>query len=236
MMKNNYKEPLADQYHILRISRGYERLKELGTVKQFPKNYIFDFRERPPESCYLLVTGRVKVYEDSYSGEHRVYNIMRSGSLFLEEYALFPKPCPVLFTTLTASEIVVIDRCDLIRAMKSDIDISLDLLDSVCGKFVSSMETQRIGSRQNTEWKICRMIISDLENYGEKYKDGMYVKDKISHQMTAEILGLNRVTVTRKLKKLAEMGLISKHKGHLYVPDIDALLTYMDSLELEEDQ
>ena len=232
-MNNHYTEPLQDQYHILRIGRGYERLKALGTVKSFPKNYIFDFRERPPACCYLIITGRVIVYEDSYEGEHRVYNLMRSGSLMLEEYLLFPKPCPVLFRTLVNTEMAVIDRCDLIRAMKSDIDISLDLLDSVCGKFVSSMETQRIGSRQNTEWKICRMLISDLENYGEPYKNGMILKEKISHQMTADILGLNRVTVTRKLKKLAAMGLISKLNGFTYVPDIDALLTYMDQMELQ---
>ena len=231
-MKTNYTEPLTDQYHILRISRGYERLKELGTAKTVPQNYIFDFRERPPEKCYLILDGRIMVYEDSYEGEHRVYNIMRTGSLILEEYVLFPKPCPVLFKTLMPTEVVEIDRCDLIRAMKSDIDISLDLLESVCGKFVSSMETQRIGSRQNSEWKICRMIISDIENYGEPYKDGMIVKEKISHQMTADILGLNRVTVTRKIRKLTDMGLVSRHNGHLYVPDIDALLTYMDSLEL----
>ena len=30
-------------------------------------------------------------YEDTFNGEHRVYNIMRNGSLFLEEYVLFPK-------------------------------------------------------------------------------------------------------------------------------------------------
>ena len=61
----------------------------------------------------------IMAYEDAFDGEHRVYNIMRSGSLFLEEYVLFPKPCPVLFETITDSELLKINRCDLIRAFKS---------------------------------------------------------------------------------------------------------------------
>ncbi|MBQ9156089.1 MAG: Crp/Fnr family transcriptional regulator, partial [Eubacterium sp.] len=178
-MEAKYTDPLQDQYHILRNRRNRQRLEKLGTLKHFKKNHIFDYREQVPDGFFMIKSGRVIVYEDSYEGEHRVYNVMRSGSLILEEYALFPKPCPVLFKTLVDSDLIQINRCDLIRAMKSDIDIVLDLLESVCGKFVSSMETQRIGTRQNAEWKVCRMIISDIENYGRPYEGGMIVKEKI---------------------------------------------------------
>jgi len=230
-MEQKYVDPLKDQYHILQNKRSCLRLEKIGTPKRFPKGYIFDYRDKAPEHFYLIQKGRIMVYEDSYLGEHRVYNIMRSGSLILEEYVLFPKPCPVLFKTLVTTDLIQIDRCDLIRAMKKDVDIALDLLESVCGKFVSSMEEQRIGPRQHAEWKICRMILSDLDNYGAPHENGMVVSRKISHQMLADILGLNRVTVTRILKKLRESGLISYHEGLLYVPDLKAFMHYMDELE-----
>ena len=230
-MKRIYTDPLKDQYHILSNKRDLNRLEKIGTLRHFPKDYIIDFRDRAPECFYLILKGRIMVYEDSYQGEHRVYNIMRSGSLILEEYVLFPKPCPVLFKTLTHSELVEIDRCELIRAMKKDIDISLDLLESVCGKFVSSMEEMRIGPRQHAEWKICRMILSDLDNYGLPLDGGMVVREKISHQMLADILGLNRVTVTRIIKKLRDQGLISQRNGLMFVPDIQVFLDHMDDLE-----
>lgn len=224
---------MQDQYHILRINRNIERLEKLGETHFYPKGYIFDFRDRCPDAIYYIKKGRVMAYEDSYDGDHRVYNIMRSGSLFLEEYVLFPKPCPVLFKTVADSELLKIDRCDLIRAFKTDIDVVLDILDSVCNKFCSSMETQRIGIKQDAEWKLCRMIISSFENYGKPYKNGMILKEKISHQMLADLLGMNRVTVSRKFKKLRDLGLISQENGYTYLPDIDAFLDYMDQLELQ---
>ena len=223
---------MQEQYHILRINRSIERLEKLGSSHRYPKGYIFDYREHSPDSIYYIKKGRIMAYEDTFNGEHRVYNIMRNGSLFLEEYVLFPKPCPILFETITDSELLKINRCDLIRAFKSNIDIVLDILDSVCNKFCASMESQRIGAKQTAEWKLCRMLISDFENFGKPYKNGMLLKERVSHQMLADILGMNRVTVSRKFKKLRELGLISQQDGYLYLPDINAFLDYMDQLEL----
>lgn len=232
-MNDDKKQIMDDQYHILHMNRGIERLEKLGTTRVYPKGYIFDYREKHPDAIFYIKKGRVIAYEDSYDGDHRIYNVMSSGSLFLEEYVLFPRTCPVLFKTLTDSEMLIIDRCDLMRALKSDIDITLDLLDSVCNKFCSSMETQRIGIKQDAEWKLCRLIISTFENYGHTYRDGMILNEKVSHQMLADLLGMNRVTVSRKFKKLRDLGLISQENGHLYLPDIDAFLNYMDQLEFQ---
>ncbi len=232
-MNDDKKQLMDDQYHILHINRTSTRLEKLGTTHVYPKGFIFDFREKEPDAIYYIKRGRIIAYEDSYDGDHRIYNIMSSGSLFLEEYVLFPRTCPVLFKTLTDSELLKIHRCDLIRAFKSDVDVTLDILDSVCNKFCASMETQRIGIKQDAEWKLCRMLISTFENYGRAYKDGMILNEKVSHQLLADLLGMNRVTVSRKFKKLRDLGLISQESGHLYLPDIDAFLTYMDQLEFQ---
>lgn len=234
-MSNEKIQLMPDQYHILRISRNPERLEKLGETHFYPKGHIFDFREQCPDAIYFIKKGRVLAYEDSYDGDHRIYNIMRSGSLFLEEYVLFPRPCPILFQAVADSELIKIDRCVLMRAFKSDIDIVLDILESVCSKFSSSMEAQRIGIKQDAEWKLCRMIISSFENYGKPYKNGMILTEKISHQMMADLLGLNRVTVSRKYKKLRDLGLITQENGSICMPDIDAFLEYMDGLEQRED-
>ena len=231
MTINEYIDPLQDQYHILNTSRGLDRLEKLGTSKRFPAHYIFDYRDRVPERFLVLKHGKIQAFEDSYEGEHRVYNIMYPGSIIMEEYVLFPKPCPILFETATECDIIQIERCDLIRAMKKDVDIALDLLESVCVKFTASMEDHRVGPRQKSEWKICRMILSELKSNGVPYKGGVISKERLSHQTIADLLGLNRVTVTRKMNNLVEMGLVAREKGYLYVPNISKLHFYMEELE-----
>ena len=230
-MHRKYKDSMKDNYHILHINRGIERFEKIGTQKKYPKGYRFDFTDRSPDSFFVIKTGQIIAYEISHDGKYRVYNIMANGSLFLEEYTLFSLPCPVTFETVMDSEIIEVNRCDLVRAMKTDIDLVLDVMESLSEKFVSSMEQLRLGPRQDAEWKICRMLLSYANTYGIRHDNGILITQKVSHQMIADLLGMNRVTVSRKLKELAEQGLIDSVNSRIFIPDIEAISSHMHHME-----
>ena len=220
------------QYHLLYLPRGIERLAALGECRKYKKNTVIGKVGEVPDACYVVKTGRVVCYEFSYSGDQRVYNIMEPGSMFMEECLLFDKPCPVEFKTLEECELIIIDKCNLKRAFKHNIDIVMDVCESLSTKFLSSMEHLRLGPRQSAEWKICKMLLIYAGHYGELQQDGSYLLNRrISHQMMADILGMNRVTVTRQMQQLAEQGLIDKEDGRLCFRDIEALEHHMISLE-----
>ena len=142
-MDDNY------QYHLLYLPRGIERLEKLGTCGTYPKNMELNTPGTVPDCCYLVKSGRVLCYEFSYNGDQRVYNIMEPGSMFMEECLLTDMECPVIFKTLDECELVRIDKCDLKRAFKHDIDVVMDVCESLSTKFLSSMEHLRLGPRQS---------------------------------------------------------------------------------------
>ena len=74
-MNDDKKQIMDDQYHILHMNRGIERLEKLGTTRVYPKGYIFDYREKHPDTIFYIKKGRVIAYEDSYDGDHRIYNV-----------------------------------------------------------------------------------------------------------------------------------------------------------------
>ncbi|MBQ9015087.1 MAG: Crp/Fnr family transcriptional regulator [Firmicutes bacterium] len=222
-------------YHLLYIPRGIERLEKLGRREIVPKDTILNEIDEIPDFCYVVRSGQVLCYEISYAGDQRVYNIMEPGSLFLEECMLFDKPCPIQFRTLDQCELIRIEKCDLKRALKRDIDIVMDVCESLSTKFLSAMEHLRLGPRQSASWKICKMLLIYIAHYGKQQEDGSWLLSRrFSHQMIADILGLNRVTVTRKLKELKELGLVDSADGVLRFPDIHALEEHMQGLEISE--
>ena len=236
MSDNNTIQPDNDYlFHLLYIPRGIERLEKLGKRMIVPKETILNEVGEIPDCCYVVRSGQVLCYEFSYAGDQRVYNIMEPGSMFLEECLLIDKPCPVLFKTLDQCELIRIEKCDLKRAFKADIDIVMDVFESLSTKFLSSMEHLRLGPRQGASWKICKMLLIYIAHYGRQQEDGSWIlKRKFSHQMIADILGLNRVTVSRKLKELKDLGLVDSIDGLLCFPDIAALESHMQRLEFEE--
>lgn len=221
-------------YHLLYLPRGIERLEKLGTRVKIPKNSILNTIGEIPDYCYVVKSGRMLCYEISYAGDQRIYNIMEPGSMFLEECLLFDKPCPIEFRALEDCELIRIEKCDLKRAFKSDIDIVMDVCESLSTKFLSAMEHLRLGPRQSAGWRICKMLLITARHYGEEQPDGsILMNSRFSQQMFADILGMNRVTVTRKLKEFRDDGLFEIRDGRMIFPDLSRLEEYMTTMESE---
>jgi len=218
-------------FHLMYLSRGISRLAALGHTTHIPKNTELNKLGDVPDCCYIVKTGRVICYESTYSGERRVYNFMEPNSIFMEECMLFDRPCPVIFKTIVPSELVRIEKCDMKRAFKHDIDIVMDICESLSMKFLSAMEQIRCGQQRNAEWNICKLLQTFAEQYGVPYDGKLLIKEKLSQQMAGDLLGMNRVTVARKFKDLKDISLLESINGFYCIRSLDQLIEHMDLLE-----
>ena len=157
--KNESPDEYRFLYHLLFLPRGTERLEKLGKSVSFKKGTILNEIETVPDCCYVVKSGRVICYEYSYGGDQRIYNIMEPGSIFMEDCLLFDNPCPIQFKTIEDCKLIRIEKCDLKRAFKKDIDVVMDICESLASKFLSSMELLRLGPRQSSTWRICKMLM-----------------------------------------------------------------------------
>ena len=219
-----------EQYHIMTLNREMDRLEKIGTRMEVPKGYEFNKPKTVPDFCYLVKEGRVMSYEILYSGDLRRYNYMVPGSLFLEDCLLLDKPCPITFQAITPVVAYQIDKCDLKRAFKHDIDVVMDVCVSMSDKFLGAMGQLRSEPVQPAEWKICRLLLTLAGYSGVKKNNGITISEKVRQRDIAELLGLNRITVTRKLKELEENGYIIKENGYITIPDVKRLTVHMRSL------
>jgi CRP-like cAMP-binding protein len=160
---------------------------------------------------------------------------MDSGSMFMEELVLFDKPSPVVFKTITNCVLIKIDKCAMKRVMKQDIDVVLDICESIASKFLVAMDYIRFEPRSSAENKICKLLLMFASHDGVHTDDGKIVCNrKVSQQMIADILGMNRVTVSRKIKEFKDNNLIlsiDTGDGKRYVFDIDEMEKYLSELE-----
>lgn len=226
------KGKLDNLYHIMTLSRGIEQFEAVGKIKKYPKDYNLNRVDEFQDYCYIVKSGRVISYEYSDSGERRLYKFLEPGALFMEEFILLDRACPVLFKTAVPSELILLDKRGLKKAMESDPEIMMYVAESMATKFISAMEEIRRGQRYSATWKICKLLQIFVETYGEEFDGKILIKEKISQQMVSDMLGMNRITVTRKFKELREMGLLWQINGYYCVNDWDSLSTFMDELEL----
>lgn len=179
---------------LLYLPRGIDRLEKLGVKKSYPKDYIIAKAGKTAELCFIVKKGRVLTFEYTRTGEERVYNIMEEGSLLLEANMILKKPAYVNFKTAMPSELICIDRVALLSAMAKDQNLTLDIIESLSNKFLSSMDQIRQSCCHNVEWKICDLLLIFADRHGAKYDGKVLITEKLSQQMISNLLGINRVT------------------------------------------
>ena len=222
--KRNLRVPQAEFVtRLLRIPRGISRLEKLGEEREVPKDHMLVEAGEIPKYCYIVKTGRVVSYEFSVGGEERIYNFNENNSLLLESYVLFDTMVPVNFKTTLPSKIVYIDKETLVKAISSDPQICMDVMQSMHLKFNSSMEQIRHANFHNASWKICDLLLMFADCYGVDYDGKVLIKEKISQQLLSNLLGINRVTAVRAIKELKDMALIEQVNGYYCIRDIDKL-------------
>ena len=217
--------------HLYSLPQGIKRLEALGEQVRVGKDFQLNTINEVPEYCYLVKSGRVICYELTFGGELRIYSFMEPNSVFLEECLLLDKPSPVIFKTIVPSTLVRIHKCALKHAFKHDIDVVMDICKSLAGKFLSAMGQIRCAQQKPAEWKICRLLQIFMENYGTPYDGKILIAEKVSQQTIGDMLGMNRVTVSKKFKELRDLSLLEQINGYICIRSADALAKHMERMK-----
>jgi CRP/FNR family transcriptional regulator len=218
---------------LVHLPCGTASLEQLGFLKELPKNEVFIEPGQVPKYCYVIKKGGVIGFEYSAGGDERIYDIMLPGSLMLDACIIVNKPCPVYFKTIRHSELICIDRHTLLEQMSDDFSLVMNIIESIAYKFFSAMDMVRETECHAADWRFCNLLLMFADKYGVPYEDKILVAEKVSQQMFSDLLGVNRITVNRIIKKLRDMGLILQINGLYCIADTEKLRKHMDYIEAE---
>lgn len=207
-----------------------ELYTSLGPVVQFKKGDVVAPANIVPNYCYYVLEGRIMTLEYTSVGGDRYYNFNEEESLFLESCVLLQKAPPVAFTALTPSKLVRIPRETLLEQLRTDPDLALDMMTGLSSKFIAAMDQVREGTQFNVAWKVCNLLLTFSERYGVGYDGKILIKEKISQQMLANLLGVNRITMVRTIKELRECGLIEQVNGFYCIRDREKMQDFMENI------
>jgi len=210
-----------------------EKLEALGKKLVYPKNYVIAEPDEPTAYCYIVKKGCVVSYEYYINGEKRLYRFHERDALFLEANVLFDRPPSMGFKTTCKTELLCISKADLLYAMKEDGAFALKIMESTSDKFFNYMEQVRYEKNHDVTSRICDLFLDMAPYYGVPilYENKILIRQKLSQQLISEMLGVNRITVVRIIKKLKEMGLIDQDGKNYIICDRKKLEEFQHSGE-----
>lgn len=166
-------------------------------------------------TVYLIASGRVRVYVTGDDGREVSLCMLRPGEHFGE--------LSLLDGERHSASVVALDACSLVVIGKEDF---LALLNNNPGKMMSLLQVLAKRIRQLTALtrnlalldvygRIVRLLLD-----GAIHENGQrIVKEKLTHQQIAELVGSSRTMVSRILKDLHDGGYIKTENGRLMIGD-----------------
>lgn len=217
--------------HLIFSEHRYDVLCSMGTRISVPKDQIIHSANETPNYCYYIQSGRIMAYEFTAGGLERVYNINDAGTLLFESALILNRKVSLNFKATEASLLYKIPRETLLQAVNSDPQVAFCLLRSLAEKFSQVNEQIREASCHEAGWRIANLLVTFAHRYGVEYDGKILIMDKLSQQMVANLLRINRITVIRTMKELKNLGFIEYVNGFYCIRDLDGLLRHMERME-----
>ncbi len=190
-------------------------LEKAGTKRIYRENEIIFMENDEAAEIYLIESGRVRVYMTSLEGRDATISILKKGRIFGDASFVSGAVRGVNIAAVVPTVIVTIRTGDILPLLHESqelMTLMFQHLTETCSTLTHQVARMIYC---NSEQKVADFLLS-LSSDGS-------MTIPFSHGNLAECLGMNRVTVTRVLKKLKEEGAVETGYGTIHILSRDIL-------------
>lgn len=182
--------------------------------------------DEPPGVMYLL-SGQVRQYDISASGEEVVVNVFKPPSYFFMSWAINRTTNQYFYNAFRDSEVRVAPPDEIIAFLKTNPEVVFDLLSRLYSGLEGMQRRMAHLMGGNAFNRVLFELIIEFQRFGQKKEDGSTQIDLHVSEI-AKRAGLTRETASRELKKLTAKKLIKVNRSGLVVEDVAVLIKMLD--------
>ncbi len=181
-----------------------KHIAEHGTIRTYPKNAVLIHEGDLTDSFYVILKGKVKVYASDEDGKEIILNLQGAGEYFGELALIDAAPRSASVMTMEPSKLAVVSRADFERFLTEHPSIAIELIRSLAQRVRSLTESVKSLALLDVYGRVARTLL-DLatEEGGEQA-----VRQRLTHQDIANMVGASREMVSRIMKDLINGGYI----------------------------
>lgn len=180
------------------------------------------------DTLYIINEGRVKLSKITKEGKEQIIHILSSGDFF-GELNLFSDSETYNFDAYAISEVKIctLTKEDMHNILLTNPEISLKILKEVTRRLAQTENLAQNLATNDAEVRIAYMILEFGEKYGVQSKEGLKIKLPVNREEMANYCGVTRETISRKLTKFEELGIIKLEGTKIVIiKDEEALREY----------
>ena len=198
------------------------RLVEASRISRVAAGRIIFRKGDAPGSCYLILSGAVKVSLPSTDGRETVLAILGRGDVVGEMALLDRQPRSATVTALKTCELCQLTTAAFEWLARTDIAIYRQLLCVLsarlrAGNESSVLQQMPLGAR------LARALLQLAQSFGERLPEGrVLIRQKLSQAELGRMVGAARESVNRQLNDWRSAQLLTLISGYCCLERPDA--------------
>jgi len=179
----------------------------------------------PAERVYLIRRGAVKLSRVYESGEEITVAFLRENSLFGVLSLLTGHRSDRFYhaVAFTRVEITTAPAASVRQAIEADSGVGLLLLQGLSSRILQTETMIETLTHRDMSSRLVSFLLVLCRDFGVPGQQGITIDLRLSHQSIAEAIGSTRVTITRLLGDLRNIGLVEVDRKKITVLDPIAL-------------
>ena len=182
-----------------------EDISRLAVTRAFPKNAVIVTEGDLGNSMYIIAKGRVKVFLTSEEGKEVILNTLGPDESFGELALLDEEPRSASVMTLEPSSLVIISRPSFERCLADKPKIAVGLIRALVQRVRALTENVRDLALS----EVYGRVVSLFGKLAEDEDGKQVIRQRLTHQEIANMVGASREMISKILKDLAVGGYIT---------------------------
>jgi CRP/FNR family transcriptional regulator, cyclic AMP receptor protein len=203
-----------------------EHLNHLG-AKLGERNYV---RSAPifhqgseGDELHLIVSGQVRIYTHSESGQELSVRIFADGDFFGELALLDGRPRSATAEAMRPTKTLTLHRAAFLQAIATYPGIAITVLEELSQRLRATNSSIEHLAGHSAAQRIVRTLIDLADQHGVVESDATRINLHLTQNDLASLVGATRETVNRVLSGLREQGLVRIERAQLSVINRPAL-------------
>ena len=175
-------------------------------VRDHRRNDIILHEEDSASYLYIILSGRVKVFQTNAEGREHILAIHKKGDFFGEMALLDGKTSPATISALEDSRVCLISRDVFNRHLLANRNVVNIIITLLCTRLRDAWSKINVLSFDDAEERLWVVLRDLAHQFGIHDSVGTMINTRITHQDLAYLSSTSRETVTRFLNKAERSG------------------------------
>ncbi len=210
-------------------ANGRPRTRRTTTVTLAKGQEIFG-PGRGAGLIYIVRSGCIRLYKTLPDGRSINVGLLGPNTVFAQEDPLDGLSTGSSAEALVDSTVSIVEADDLAAVITESPELASSMVNGITRRLTELQTLAEHLLVRDTSVRLATTLLTLAKGFGRPTADGMTaITLPLTHQSVANMIGSNRVTVTRKLIELQERGLVRSLGRNAIAVDPEALLAHAQS-------